>query len=784
MSKNQKLRSTITIGSVVEKSVKNNIGFIKSGLKSVGDSIKSVEVRQRELAKQRKVLEREGKSVAHLDREYEQLERTLGDLRRAQERWNRAAAAKNRVGKAYNDLANDVTRNSRRIAVGAALAGGAIFGLAKSTAEVGDETAKTADKLGIGIAELQELRYAAERSGVATSAFDNSLEKMQKNFGAALEGTGPTKDALDTLGLSAEDLVKKSPEEALALIADRMGTVETAAEKAIIANDIFGRSGVGLINMLRGGSEGLQQLREDARRTGYVLSEKAARDAEVFQDTLLDTQLVMKGLKNTVGAALLPVVTTTMRKIGDALVENREDVEVWAEGFAGGVERALPIIGEIATGVGTVTGYVWSGVEAVAAYSGGWENFGIILGAALASRTIYKVGKLGYQVFSLGRALFSVVKATPLVAGGIRAIGTALVANPIGLAVTAIATGGYLIYRNWEKLAPWFKDTWDDTKKVFGGFAEFVGGVFTGDMDKAKSGLQRSWTGLKGFWQRNFTAIGNVTKSVFLEHIKPHMDAMGVTGAITSAWETVKTALDRVLDAIGKKFEQAWKLIEPVVTGLKWVKDKGSEVLSNIGIGNAAGKQIGDAAKNSATTPGQSGLSADRQAEVTSWQAKRLEKLRQNGVNPQKRALGGAFRPGWLLTGERGPEMRFQNRAGYIADNRAMRQLADYAGKVGSVMGPHVARMGRYMATAKRVAGTSQVRTLDLPDTVQNLLSRVQAPAQAMQAAAPVHVTSNDTYHIHAEGADAQEVLRLLEQKQRRNANRRLYDAGAAAGGI
>ena len=108
-------------------------------------------------------------------------------------------------------MASDIGRNARRLAVGATIAGGAIFGVASSTAQLGDEVAKTADKLGIGIGELQELRYAAERSGVSTSAFDTALEKMTKNIGLAMEGTGAQKDALDALGLSASDLATMLP---------------------------------------------------------------------------------------------------------------------------------------------------------------------------------------------------------------------------------------------------------------------------------------------------------------------------------------------------------------------------------------------------------------------------------------------------------------------------------------------------------------------------------------------------------------------------------------------
>ncbi len=41
----------------------------------------------------------------------------------------------------------------------------------------------------------------------------------------------------------------------------------------------------------------------------------------------------------------------------------------------------------------------------------------------------------------------------------------------------------------------------------------------------------------------------------------------------------------------------------------------------------------------------------------------------------QERARGGAFNPGWLLTGENGPELEYRSRGGFIAHNRALANM-------------------------------------------------------------------------------------------------------------
>ncbi|MEP1637268.1 phage tail tape measure protein [Ascidiaceihabitans sp.] len=807
MSKSQRLNASITIGSVLDQSVRRNIGFLKSGLSSVGNEIKDVERKQRDLGRQRSVLEKQGRSVEALDREYEDLNRTLERLRRQQERWNRAAGASRRVGSTFNAMASDMARKGRTIAIGLGLAGGAVFGLASSTAKLGDDVAKTADKLGIGIEELQELRYAAERSGVATSAFDSSLEKMTKNIGLALEGTGAQKDALDALGLSADDLATMLPEEALGQIADRMQGVATQAEKAAIANDIFGRSGIGLLNMLRDGSSGLRDLRDDARRTGYVLSEQAARDAEVFQDTLLDTQLTMKGLKNTVGAELMPVITQSMRRVGDALVGNREQVKVWATSFADGVERALPIIGEVAVGIGSVLKVTGKVLSTTAEMVGGWENFGVIVGAVLASRTVIRVGKFGMAVFSLGKAMMSLAASTPLVVGGIRAIGTALMMNPIGAAIAVIAGGAALIYANWDTVGPWFKGLWGDVKTYFGGAADFVGGVFTGDMERAGRGLTTMWEGYKGIMDRVVGGIGSVFEATWTNVIKPVTDALGITepivaawsfvsdqigmitsaigtafnlawtsfikpavdglsnaGSIGAAWDAVKAGLDPVLTWIGEKFAAALGFIQPVIDALKWTIDKGAAV------GNAL-----------------SGILPERKASVP---VPGMGPRSGSPMRPQANALGGPFRPGWHLTGELGPELKFENRSGYVANNRAMRQLASYADRVGSAM-PQAQTMGRAAGASLSRAQQSLRSHRTAPQGTTQALSAMSARIEAalgggapQQAAgtASGQVTQNITNHFHASGVSADELMSMAERKRRTQAQGALFDRAPVSG--
>lgn len=654
MASKQKLAATVTIGAVLQGSVKKTLGGLRSGLDGVGAAIKSVTAQQRELSKQRQVLLKQGQSVEALDREYDRLGRTLVDLENKQRRWENALKASARVGKTFANMRREMGALARRAVITGAAVGASIFAIADSTATLGDDVAKTADKLGIGIEALQELRYAGERSGVAVDTLDKGLEGFSRRLGEAAKGSGSAAKVLKQLGLNARDLAKMKPEEALGQIADKIQGMDSASEQAAVSMALFGRSGIDMINMLKGGSDGLGQLREDARRTGYVLSEEAARDAEVFKDTLLDTQLAIAGLKNTIGAALMPVVTRVMGRIGDALIENRELVVAFADKFADSLERAIPVAGEVVSGMARVSGQIGTVISKVAEMIGGWENFGVAIGAVFAGKAILSFGAFVLSVGRLGAAMLTLSGAMPWVAGGIKTIGAALVANPIGATIAVIAGGALLIMANWERIEPVIRPIFDWLGEKFTWLWENVGRPMVDGFVGGVQLLGSTWTTFKAAHGPIFDWLGEKLVWVWDHGGKPLVDGLrsGVDG-IGAAWSGLQETLGAVLDWMGAKFEWILQKLQPVIDGMAKVGTGIQKVGSWIGLGDGDGK------------PAEGGAGG-------SW----------GGV--QKRAAGGSYRPGWRLVGEKGPELEYQNRAGYIAHNGALQRLSDMAGRARS----------------------------------------------------------------------------------------------------
>lgn len=414
---------------------------------------------RKELGKVRKRLGEAGVNVRNLSGE----EKRLADQMKAtNNRIQRQKKYLDQLGKAdvsgkFSNMTGEVGRFGRRAALLGGGAAAGIFGVANSTASLGDEVAKTGDKIGIALGPFQELRYAAERNGVSTEKFDSSLERFVKRMGEATQGTGAARKAYDELGLSAEDLSRMTPEDSLELVADRLSSVENQSQRVAIAAQLFGREGVAMVNMMKDGSAGLRELRKDARATGYVLSEQAARDAETFKDAMLDAQLGMAGMKNTIGAELMPAITELMGDLSGWMRENRDQVKAFAKEFGTRLKSSLPILRDIAVGAASTAKTLGLITAGVADMVGGFDNLGMILAFLFALKPVMTILAFGKAIFAAGTAVVGLAGGLPAVAAGIKAIGLALAANPIGLIITAIAGAGYLIYKNWDAIMDFFK---------------------------------------------------------------------------------------------------------------------------------------------------------------------------------------------------------------------------------------------------------------------------------------------------------------------------------------
>jgi hypothetical protein len=180
--------------------------------------------------------------------------------------------------------------------LGVAIAGvatvGGLAALTDRSISAADAIGKTADKIGVGVGveALQGLRFAAKASGVEQQTLDMALQRFTRRAAEAANGAGEAKNALAQMGIALRDQdghLRRS-EDLLGDVADAFAKIEDPAERVRLAFKLFDSEGVALVNLLRDGSDGLDEMRERARDLGIVLDESLVRDAERAR-TELDT---------------------------------------------------------------------------------------------------------------------------------------------------------------------------------------------------------------------------------------------------------------------------------------------------------------------------------------------------------------------------------------------------------------------------------------------------------------------------------------------------------------
>lgn len=212
-------------------------------------------------------------------------------------------------------------------AAGAAVVlAGALTAMTLATAKQGDEAAKMGAQIGATAEEVQELTFAVEQSGASQADLKTALRTQARTAAEAAEGTGAAADAYRRLGVNAADATgKQKPQVALLQeLATKFKGLTNDGEAAALAQDVFGRAGTTLLPFLRQGAEGIEAMRQEARDLGFVLSAESTVAAEELTDSLNRVSKITVGLRNQIGAKLLPVATQLTEAIVDWFKANRD----------------------------------------------------------------------------------------------------------------------------------------------------------------------------------------------------------------------------------------------------------------------------------------------------------------------------------------------------------------------------------------------------------------------------------------------------------------------------
>ncbi len=172
-------------------------------------------------------------------------------------------------------------------------------------------------------------------------------------------------------------------------------------------------------------------------------------------------------------------------------------------------------------------------------------------------------GKLRWLVTGFSRLTSGGLKLSKVLAGSLvrgfmsaaRAvlwIGRALMMNPIGLVITAVAAAAYLIYRNWGAVSSWFKQCWADIQEAFNGGIAGTGKLLI------------NWSPA-GLLYKAFAAalkyLGVDLPAKFTDFGGHLVD--GLINGIKNKWESLKSSVTGMGDSISGWFSEKLGIHSP-----------------------------------------------------------------------------------------------------------------------------------------------------------------------------------------------------------------------------
>lgn len=373
-------------------------------------------------------------------------------------------------------------------------------------ASQGDRISKTSRLVGLSVKDYQAFDQAARHAGISTEEMDGALKRFNVNLGKAKSGDSKAFKIFDSI-LGGQDLSKfKDSTSLLKAVADGYSKLSTAEEKAFVSQELFGRSGLKMSELLGEGGEKLQK-NLDSGYTGF--SEQGAKDAEAFNDALQDMNGTINSIKISVMEGLFPIFTDLFKTVQGFVKENGSEIK----------KHVLTIFGSVSNLVKSLLPKIPSILESVI-------NIIDVIGPWIPA--------IGAGIIALLPAISQIVigiMAIKPVIGGIAAAISGPILGGIALVVAAVVSWGIAIksiYDNWDMLKSFIVDDVGGAIIDFGNkFISVAGWIWNGfksifidpwiNFFKAlPDAISDLWEGFK----TGISEIGNLLYDTFIGSVK------------------------------------------------------------------------------------------------------------------------------------------------------------------------------------------------------------------------------------------------------------------------
>lgn len=225
---------------------------------------------------------------------------------------------------------DNVTAFERRFTLATAAvaaAGATLLASVSASAIAGARYASTLDDISkktlVTTETIAALGTQLVKNGGQFEDVEGSVRTFSRAVIDAISGSKEAQAQFARLGISVDDLVGpsgsiRSFEELLPSVADGFAQLRDDAAKVDSAVALFGRTATSLVPVLSGGSAGLRQASDEARKFHAILSGNLQASAVRLGDRLGELKLSVLGVHNALAGSLDPTLGATISRLSAA----------------------------------------------------------------------------------------------------------------------------------------------------------------------------------------------------------------------------------------------------------------------------------------------------------------------------------------------------------------------------------------------------------------------------------------------------------------------------------
>ena len=192
------------------------------------------------------------------------------------------------------------------VATGAAVATGKAFiNTANDISSMGDAIGDNAAKMGVSTKFYQEYDFVLQRAG---SSIDSLKTSMKTLANAAVNGS----DAFTALGISQEEIASLNQEQLFERTLTALQGVEDTTLRTSLASKLLGKGAIELGGVFDMTADEVAATKQEMYDLGVYMDEDMIDASDNYQDTMLNMQDSVKGLKISMIKDFLPGITFVM----------------------------------------------------------------------------------------------------------------------------------------------------------------------------------------------------------------------------------------------------------------------------------------------------------------------------------------------------------------------------------------------------------------------------------------------------------------------------------------